>query len=515
MNSNHSIYTAPLLRRLCRSALLAASLLVLGACHSSMTPTQEEIDATCPRTVRIMAAVEGYAGSHTGTRAVVNNSSTDHDTFEKLTKEAQGGEKAIRDIFLFVVPEFGSEASQVIYYYRPGHPQIKAEGGKLSGSNVAAKQFVSNDAGEAVMELELKPGRYTFITVANSQTLRRAAQGRTGTVTLEDLKSLTAPNRTFVAHPGQLSKYTGEKGEAEQSFATDPQDFPILGQQVITVPSETPTESLEPVINMERIFARVDLTLTTIDKEGGDYLKSYEDKEGPKTLRRPSDYRLKGMRILATTTASGTSYSFPILPYAGEYTALKEVIRSVGYTSPTILADKGITSNGWEDGSNLSESQAWQKVINNGKDGGLLKLWHKPLFYTSVWNDTDTNPYHLYLPSLYLGQVGEKEKGASSVRIELTFRRLSDSKDYVYRIPLHNEKDAKDYYSIRRNTIYHIDLTFYGDKLIAYEAGGIKVLPWKVEDQTIVVDVDDESGDDQDGVVDDGHGTGKLPGDPH
>lgn len=465
MNSNHSTYTAPLLRRLCRSALLAASLLVLGACHSSMTPTQEEIDATCPRTVRIMAAVEGYAGTHTGTRAVVDNTSTTDDTFKPKKEASVGGEKAIRDIFLFVIPEFGSEASQVIYYYRPGHPQIKAEGGKLSGSQVDAKQFVSNDAGEAVMELELRPGRYTFITVANSQTLRKAAQGRTGTVTLEDLKGLTAANRTFVAHPGQLSKYTGEKGEADQSIAIDPQDFPILGQQVITVPSESPTKPLEPVIDMERIFARVDLTLTTIDKEGGDYLQSHKDMSGTETLRRPSDYRLKGMRILATTTATGTSYSYPILPSSGEYTALEEVVRSVGYTSPTILADKGITSNGWEDGSNLSESQAWQKVINNGTKGGLLKLWQKPLFYTSVWNDTDTNPYHLYLPSLYLGQVGETEAGASSVRIELTFRRLSDSKDYVYRIPIHNETGASDYYSIRRNTIYHIDLTFYGDEL--------------------------------------------------
>ena len=493
MNSNHSIYTAPLLRRLCRSALFAASLLVLGACHSSLVPTQEEIDTACPRTVRIMAAVEGYAGTHAGTRAIVDNTSTATDTFEKLTRDAEGGEKAIRDIFLFVIPEFGSEASQVIYYYRPGHPQIKAEGGKLSGSQVDAKQFVSNEAGEAVMELELKPGRYTFITVANSQTLRKAAKSSTtGKVTLEDLKSLTAPNRTFVAHPGQLSKYTGEKGEADQSIATDPQDFPILGQQVITVPSEAPTKPLEPVIDMERIFARVDLTLTTAkDKELTDYLQSHKGKSGTETLRRPFDYRLKGMRILATNAATGTSYSYPILPSAGEYTALKEVVRSVGYTSPTILADKGITSNGWEDGSNLSESQAWQKVINNGTKGGLLMLWQKPLFYTSVWNDTDENPYHLYLPSLYLGQVGETEAGASSVRIELTFRRLSDSKDYVYRIPLHNETGASDYYSIRRNTIYDIDLTFYGDELVVYESG-IKVLPWKVEEETMEVDVDAE-----------------------
>lgn len=474
MNRNHSTYTAPLLRRLCRSALLAASLLVLGACHSSMTPTQEEIDATCPRTVRIMAVVEGYAGSPAGTRtvvdAVVDNTSTTADTFKPKEKESVGGEKAIRDIFLFVVPEFGSEASQVIYYYRPGHPQVTEENGKLTGSNVDAKQFVSNKAGEAVMQLELKPGRYTFITVANSQTLRKAAQGSSGTVTLEDLKSLTAPNRTFVAHPGQLSKYTGEKGEAEQSFATDPQDFPILGQQVITVPSEAPTKPFEPVIDMERIYARVDLTLTTTDKEGGDYLQSHKDRSGTETLRRPSDYRLKRMKLLASTAAEERKYRYPILPSPGEYTAIKDGFKNSGFSSPTINKSTEIASNGWENGANPSESQAWQKVINNGKDGGLLKLWHKSLFYSSVWNDADTNPYHLYLPSLYLGQVGEKEPNASSVRIELTFRRLSDSKDFVYRIPLHNETGASDYYSIRRNTIYDIDLTFYGDKLYEGDA---------------------------------------------
>lgn len=469
MNSNHSTYTAPLLRWLCRSVLLAASLLVLGACHSSITPTQEEIDTTCPRTVRIIAAVEGYAGSHAGTRTVVDavvvNTSTTDDTFKPKEKESVGGEKAIRDIFLFVIPEFSSEATKVIYYYGSGDDS-GITGDKLNRTNVVAKSFTTNNDGEAVMELALKPGRYTFITIANSVALRKAAKEK-GTVTLSALRGLTHTNRTFVARPDQTddSDYIGS-----DSYH---QDFPILGQQVITVPSVAPTDPLEPEIDMERIFARVDLTLTTTESEGGDYLQSYVDEDGTKTLRRPSDYRLKGMRLLAATT-SGYSYPYPILPSAGEYTAIENGYKNSDFTSPTILADKGITSIGWEDGSNPSESQAWDKVINNGKDGGLGKLWHTPLFYTSVWNDTNTNPYHLYLPSLYLGQVGEKEEGASSVRIELTFRRLSDRKDYIYRIPIHNETGAPDYYSIRRNTIYDIDLTFYGDKLyegdMQYEA---------------------------------------------
>lgn len=473
MNSNPSIYTAPLLKRLCRSALLAASLLVLGACHSSLAPTQEEIDAACPRTVRIMAAVEGYAGTHTGTRAVVDNTSTGSDTFEKLTRDAEGGEKAIRDIFLFVIPEFGPEATKVIYYYGSGDDS-GITGDKLNGTNVVAKSFTTNNDREAVMELALKPGRYTFITVANSVALRNAAKDK-GTVTVSTLMGLTHSNRTFVARPDQTEVYIGNSSKH--------QDFPILGQQVITVPSEAPTDPLKPVIDMERIFARVDLTLTTTDKGGGDYLKSYEDKGGTKTLRRPSDYRLKRMKLLASTAAEERKYRYPILPSPGEYTAIKDGFKNSGFTSPAISESTGITSNGWEDGSG-SESQAWDKVINNDKDGGLQKLWRVPLFYTSVWNDQDKNPFHLYLPSLYLGQVGEKEEGASSVRIELTFRRLSDSKYFVYRIPIHNETGAKDYYSIRRNTIYDIDLTFYGDEIVVKQSNAEYIVDtW--EDQPV------------------------------
>ena len=471
MNSNHSIYTAPLLRRLCRSALLAASLLVLGACHSSMVPTQEEIDATCPRTVRIMAAVEGYAGTHTGTRAVVDNTSTGTDTFEKLTRDAEGGEKAIRDIFLFVIPEFGSEASQVIYYYGSGDDS-GITGDKLNGTNVVAKSFYTNNDGEAVMELALKPGRYTFITVANSVALRDAAKDK-GTVTVSALMGLTHSNRTFVARPDQTEVYIGNSSKH--------QDFPILGQQVITVPSEAPTKPFEPVINMERIFARVDLFLTTTESKGGEYLQSHVDEDDTKTLRRPSDYRLKGMKILATTTATGTSYSYPILPSAGEYTALEDGYKNSGFTSPAISESTGIATNGWEDGSNLSESQAWQKVINNGKDGGLLKLWRKPLFYSNVWSNTDPLPLHLYLPAIYLG---DKTKEDNSVRLELQFKKLDGTETLTYRIPIHNETGAKDYYSIRRNTIYDIDLTFYGSKLVMKQSNAEYIVEtW--EDQPV------------------------------
>lgn len=485
MNSNHSTYTAPLLRWLCRSALLTASLLVLGACHSSLVPTQEEIDATCPRTVRIMAAVEGYAGTHSGTRAVVNNTSTGSDTFEELSKEAKGGEKAIRDIFLFVVPELSPEASQVIYYYSAEDATNGISNDKISGSDVPAKLFTTNSEGEAVMELNLKPGRYTFITVANSVALRKTAIEK-GSLTLSSLRSLTCSNRTFVARTDQTEIYVGKGSERK--------DFPIYGQQVITVPSGvTTTETLSPVIDMERVFARVDLTLTTIDKKGGDYLKTYVNKLNKKTLRRPSDYRLTSMKLLASTATPETKYRYPILPLDGEYSAVSGY-RNIRFSSPTIDKSTAITSTGWEDGSNTSESYYWQKYVNNGADGELGKLWRQPLFYSSVYKDQEDKAFHLYLPPIYLG---DKTKEDNSVRLELKFKKLDDSNEILtYLIPIHNEEGhsskfpSKDYYSIRRNTIYHIDLTFYGDVLYAYKSG-IKVLPWKIESETIEVDEDE------------------------
>ena len=107
-------------------------------------------------------------------------------------------------------------------------------------------------------------------------------------------------------------------------------------------------------------------------------------------------------------------------------------------------------------------SYSWQKFINNGATGGLRKLWKQPLLYTKVYKDTEDKAFHLYLPAIYLGQVTDKDK---SIRLELQFKKLDDSSILTYRIPIHNETGASDYYSIRRNTIYDIDLTFYGRKL--------------------------------------------------
>ena len=80
----------------------------------------------------------------------------------------------------------------------------------------------------------------------------------------------------------------------------------------------------------------------------------------------------------------------------------------------------------------------------------------------------------MYLPSVYFGNVSDPNK---VVRLQLKFKKLDGTETLTYRIPIHNETGASDYYSIRRNTIYDIDLTFYGDELWVNQSYSVD--PWE------------------------------------
>ena len=88
----------------------------------------------------------------------------------------------------------------------------------------------------------------------------------------------------------------------------------------------------------------------------------------------------------------------------------------------------------------------------------------------------------MYLPAVYFGDVTDKDKDKDKVvRLQLKFTKLDGSETLTYRIPIHNEEGASDYYSIRRNTIYHIDLTFYGKEI---QEGPKTILPYRVDTWT-------------------------------
>ena len=440
-----------------RVVLLAFILTLAGgltACHQSIAPSEEELVGTCEQAVRITAEVSPFGGAPAGTRANVDGKVYNEqiDDWQPRFKPGTGGEVRISRLFLIVTKRDSPKIERLIYYTDPAY------NGKLSGINIEAKYLTIDSAqpGIVSMELSLLPGDYTFYLIANSKALENRVKDYTESdvETLTDLQKVVSPNTSFVAEESQTGSYE--------------YDFPIIGMGELSVPATMePGKQVElsPEIPMERLFARVDLSLTTAKDKGlTDYLS--EDSEGKEY--RPSDYKLHKLNVLAHDITRWNKYWYPLLPVPGEYTSLPAGLpRASNFKAPSISLSTPANPNGMEDGSNRTESQAWQQFVNTEDKGGLGILWHTPLLYTSVYKGTGDKAFHLYLPAIYLG---DKTKEDNSVRLELQFKKLDGSGEILtYRIPIHNEKGAKDYYSIRRNTIYDIDLTFYGRKLVVYE----------------------------------------------
>lgn len=513
-----------------RVALYAFILTLTGgltACHQSIAPTEEELAGSCEQAVRITARVSPFGGVPAGTRAADVTGKVDNEqtgSWQPETKDpAQKGESHLSRLYVFVTKRGSDEVEKTLYYYAEDydHTDVVEDPSNpgnfiIEDTTIPARQFTNPSSGEVSMDMTLLPGDYSFLLVANSRAATDVVN-ETKQLKLSDLNKVFTDVNSFVAVKHET--YTGDYDY----------NFPIIGYGELSVPAtKDPNErvNLTPEIPMERQMARVDVTLTTAtDENKKNYLS--EDKEGAKF--DPSKYRLAQFLVLECVDSSEKQlYPYTLFPVEGEFSALPAGLPRYPrdkYSPPIILDDEGEGSTKAYAAVtamcylyNVRSNPFWKEDINNGITGGLRRLWRQSPIYTYTGGGAPTptggGASYMYLPAVYFGDVTDKDKDKDKVvRLQLKFTKLDGSETLTYRIPIHNEESASDYYSIRRNTIYHIDLTFYGNKLEVQQSG-IKVLPWKVEDQTIEVDIDDESGDDQDGVVDTGNGTGKLPGDP-
>ena len=505
MKSNQTIYSVPLLRRLCRSALLAASLLLTGgltACHQSIAPSEEELVGSCEQAVRITARVSPFGGAPAGTRADVDGKvDNEHtDPWQPESKDpAQNGEVRLSRLYVFVTKRGSDKVEKTLYYYAEDydHEDVVKDPSNpgnfiIEGTEIPARQFTNPSAGGVSMDMTLLPGDYTFLLVANCGA---------ATDVVNETKQLKVSDLNQLFHDG--NSFVTVKGYDEYTYYD--YNFPMLGYRDLTVPA-TPEPGkrvdLTPEIPLERQVARIDVTLTTAtDESRTSYLSV--DKEG--THFEPSQYRLTQFLVLECVDVSNSKdkklYPYTLFPVEGAFTALPAGLPKYprdGYTPPVILDDDGtVPRRPWASveamvySDNQSANPFWKRDINNGSQG-LRKLWRQSLIYmysngSALSTDYKGGPSYMYLPSVYFGNVSDPNK---VVRLQLKFKKLDGTETLTYRIPIHNEEDASDYYSIRRNTIYHIDLTFYGSKLEVQQSG-IKVLPWKVENETMEVDIDD------------------------
>lgn len=455
---------------------LGALIIALGftACHQSVIPSEAEKVGSCEVPVRITAKVSPYVGSSptTNTRAEVDGSVENEKIGDWKPQEevpAQLGESHLSRLYVFVTKRGRDEVVKTLYYYAEDYDHTDVKDGKIIDSEIPARQFTNPSSGEVSMDMTLLPGDYSFLLVANSRAAT-VVVNKTKKLKLSDLDKVFTDVNSFVAvkHETYTSDYE--------------YNFPIIGYGELSVPATRDPNKrvdLTPEIPMERQMARVDVTLTTAtDESKTNYLS--EDKEGAKF--DPSKYRLAQFLVLECVDASEKQlYPYTLFPVEGEFSALPAGLPRYPrdkYSPPVILDDEGevTTSKGYAAVSamcylyNVRTNPFWKDDINNGKTGGLGRLWRQsPIYmYTSGGAPTPTGggPSYMYLPSVYFGDVSDPDKDKDKVvRLQLKFSKLDGTETLVYRIPIHNEEGASDYYSIRRNTIYHIDLTFYGKKL--------------------------------------------------
>ena len=459
----------------------------LTACHQSIAPSEGELVGNCEQAVRITARVSPFGGVPTGTRAdvpgTVDNEQT--DPWQPESKDpAQNGEVRLSRLYVFVTKRGSDKVVKTLYYYAEDYDHTDVEDGKIIDSEIPAQQFVNPSLGEVSMDMTLLPGDYTFLLVANCGAATEVVNN-TKQLKVTDLNQLFDDGNSFVT----------VKGYDDYLYYDD--NFPLLGYRDLTVPAtpepDKPVE-LTPEIPLERQVARIDVTLTTAtDKSRTRYLSV--DKGG--THFDPSQYRLTQFLVLECVDVSNPKekklYPYTLFPVEGAFTALPAGLPRyprASYTPPVILDDNGILTprSQWAavEGMVFSDIQIsnryWGRDINIGGQG-LRKLWRQSLIYmysggAPISTDSKGGAAYMYLPSVYFGDVKDPTK---VVRLQLKFKKLDGSETLTYRIPIHNEEGASDYYSIRRNTIYDIDLTFYGKEI---QEGPKTILPYTVDTWT-------------------------------
>lgn len=496
------------------AGVVLALLVALSGCQKEVGesgPTGESDGGA--RHVRIAASIDSYSlpGSRPSTRAVGTVKEVPEGEIWKDHAEiGLDYERAVYFAVLYIYPEGKDEPSSAWIYYTNAFaagckslkedklsPLSKIEDlEELSQSNSQVRHFASTESSALTMDLELEPGKYKFVLVANS--IPALASAIESTTNPADPRGLTSKETAFTSldlMPNTVTKL--------------PRRFmPMVGSEQFSINSSTAVpQVVSPDIKLERTFARLDVCLTTADKD----LTAYHEKDGNvPTDFRFLEYSLKGMG----------GYEQPLFPLESETTAIKEKSSAkVAAPTPSEVVDPKITVESKEGPillSNIAKSFD-EKEANTFNTPTKLStpwaepiqvsmLWKSPIFrtttdvtepagkyYTTYTKDRESasadekHPaIHLYIPSLY--QERERSK-VHEVSFTLKFGRATDaSQTKEYTISLTNQWNATDFYAIRRNTWYRYELKFYGEKMRVLGPLTITPQDWSLEDGSLSYD---------------------------
>lgn len=496
------------MRHTTRLLLLSLIVLSLAGCHQSVVPSAEEQQADgCERPVRITARILPSDAPLRAMGDVKDDPDDDPDTpFDPEVGDPirNSDEARIDHVMLYV---YDKDKQIRTIFYR--NPKITS-GMPTAFDGLQVETFGTERGGIFTFDLTLSPGRYRFVLLVNDpKSWEEAMNGK-----VRDPQKIYLDQMTDVRKMlnSQMLERIKSNGTSLYSEGNHPRIIPMTGQAMLTIPKgndDGTPKTVTPSIDLERVFARVELILTTANKEKTEYLSpeiakyKIDNREygGGTTSGRLT--KGKFVDLVDTDWRAGT---LEMLPSRGEYTATGKDMPE----DSRLYSDRTATDyqQYFRDGATYrtqvttpyAENLDEKNVLHNGSGFSMMYHQHSESRFGKV-----TLPlYYLYIPPMFIDGLKKEDMPYILIGINTTGEAIpadapaaAEQMTY-FRLPITTLVSAagggiEEKFEVRRNTTYSIYAAFRGGRLILND--GIKVYPWRDKKYDLEVNPDDEGVD--------------------
>ena len=492
------------MRHTTRLLLLSLLVLSLAGCHQSVVPSAEEQQADgCERPVRITARILPSDAPLRALGDVKDDPDDDPDTpFDPEVGDAirNSDEARVDHVMLYVYDK--DKLIRTIFYRKPRVAGMPEATGELD-----VKDFGTETGGIFTFDLTLSPGHYRFVLLVNDpKSYEEAKNGRIRDPQKIYLSQMT--DERGMLNTQMLEYANRDNGTSLYGKGSHPRIIPMTGQAMLTIPKgndDGTPKTVTPSIDLERVFARVELILTTANKEKTEYLSpeiakyKIDNREygGGTTSGRLT--KGKFVDLVDTDWRAGT---LEMLPSRGEYTATGGDMSE----DSRLYSDRTSTDylQYFRDGDTYRTQvkTPYAENLDNKdvipKNSGFDKMYHQRS--QSRLGKFPVDKYFLYIPPMFINGLTKDDMPYILIGINTTGEDIPEDAPVkaeqmtYFHLPITTLVSAagggiEEKFEIRRNTTYSIYAAFRGGRLILND--GIKVLPWKPETETIEVDIDD------------------------
>ena len=492
------------MRHTTRLLLLSLLVLSLAGCHQSVVPTAEEQQADgCERPVRITARIlPSDAPLRANDGEVKDDPDDDPDTPfdpEVVDPIRLSDESRIDHVMLYVYDK--DKLIRTIFYHKPGIAGMPEATGELD-----VKDFGTETGGIFTFDLMLSPGRYRFVLLVNDpKSYEEAKNGRFRDPRKIYLSQMT--DERGMLNSQVLYNRNTLNGTSLYSKNSHPRLIPMTGQAMLTIPKgidESTPKTVTPSIDLERVFARVELILTTANKEKTEYLSPEIAKykiDNRDYVDGSTTGRLTKGRFVDLVDTDWRAGTLEMLPSRGEYTATGKDMpeESRLYSDRTATDYKQYFSDAATYRTQVTtpyaENLDEKNVIPNGS--GFSMMYHQ--HSQSQFGKQILPLYYLYIPPMFIDGLTKEDMPYILIGINTTGVDIPENAPVrapqmtYFRLPITTLVSAagggnEEKFEVRRNTTYSIYAAFRGGRLILND--GIKVYPWRRVDQELPIDPD-------------------------